>query len=86
MSDDRPTEPQHVVLTGAAGFIGGYVVQELLARGYRVTGVDDFSKYGPVEHEYDDLRETYCPHRLPSGKLFQLLADLCTTAKTGCID
>ena len=54
MSDDQTTEPRHVVLTGAAGFIGGYVVQELLARGYRVTGVDDFSKYGPVDHEYDD--------------------------------
>ena len=39
-------ENPHVVLTGAAGFIGGYVVQELLSRGYRVTGVD--------EHDFDD--------------------------------
>ena len=54
MPDDQMTDRRHVVQTGAAGFIGGYVVQELLGRGYRVTGVDDFSKYGPVEHEYDD--------------------------------
>ena len=35
-----------VLVTGAAGFIGGYLVTELLARGYRVTGLDDLSKYG----------------------------------------
>jgi UDP-glucose 4-epimerase len=43
-----------VLVTGSAGFIGGYVVEELLRRGYAVTGVDDFSKYGPVTKSYDD--------------------------------
>jgi UDP-glucose 4-epimerase len=42
-----------VLVTGSAGFIGGYVVQELLARGHDVVGIDDFSKYGPVSHSYD---------------------------------
>jgi UDP-glucose 4-epimerase len=42
-----------VVVTGSAGFIGGYVVQELLDRGHKVIGVDNFSKYGPVTHAYD---------------------------------
>jgi len=37
-----------VLVTGAAGFIGGYVVGELLSRGYLVRGVDNFSKYGQV--------------------------------------
>ncbi len=39
---------------GSAGFIGGYVVEELLARGYAVIGIDNFSKYGPVAQSYDD--------------------------------
>jgi UDP-glucose 4-epimerase len=43
-----------VVVTGSAGFIGGYIVEELLRRGDRVIGVDNFSKYGPVRKSYDD--------------------------------
>ena len=43
-----------VLVTGAAGFIGGYVVQELLDQGHSVVGVDNFSKYGPVKHSYHD--------------------------------
>jgi UDP-glucose 4-epimerase len=42
-----------VLVTGSAGFIGGYVVQELLSRGHDVVGLDDYSKYGPVSHSYD---------------------------------
>ena len=45
---------QRVLVTGSAGFIGGYVVEELLARGYAVTGIDNYSKYGPVTKSYDD--------------------------------
>ena len=41
-----------VVVTGSAGFIGGYVVQELLDRGHDVIGVDNFSKYGETEHSF----------------------------------
>ncbi len=43
-----------VVVTGSAGFIGGYVVEELLRRGYEVLGIDNYSKYGPVTKSYDD--------------------------------
>jgi UDP-glucose 4-epimerase len=45
---------QKVLVTGSAGFIGGYLVEELLARGYAVVGVDNFSKYGKVAKSYDD--------------------------------
>jgi nucleoside-diphosphate-sugar epimerase len=41
-----------VLVTGAAGFIAGYLVEELLDRGDEVIGVDDLSKYGPVEKHY----------------------------------
>jgi len=43
-----------IAVSGSAGFIGGYLVQELLARGHEVVGIDNFSKYGPVARSYDD--------------------------------
>jgi UDP-glucose 4-epimerase len=43
-----------VLVSGSAGFIGGYLVAELLRRGYQVIGVDDHSKYGKVRRSYDD--------------------------------
>jgi UDP-glucose 4-epimerase len=42
-----------VLVSGSAGFIGGYLVQELLERGHQVIGVDNFSKYGRVARSYD---------------------------------
>ena len=41
-----------VLVTGSAGFIAGYLVQELLAQGHSVVGVDNYSKYGRVEKSY----------------------------------
>jgi nucleoside-diphosphate-sugar epimerase len=43
-----------IALTGSAGFIGGYLVEELLARGHDLVGIDNFSKYGRIAHSYDD--------------------------------
>ena len=45
-----------VLVTGSSGFIGGYVVQELLSKGYDVVGIDNHSKYGRVAKSYDDHR------------------------------
>jgi UDP-glucose 4-epimerase len=42
------------LISGSSGFIGGYVVEELLRRGHDVVGVDNFSKYGRVAKSYDD--------------------------------
>lgn len=43
-----------VLVTGSAGFIAGYLVQQLLDGGHEVIGVDNFSKYGPVERSYQN--------------------------------
>jgi nucleoside-diphosphate-sugar epimerase len=43
-----------LLVTGAAGFICGYLVPELLAAGHEVIGVDNFSKYGPTTRSFDD--------------------------------
>lgn len=42
-----------VLVSGSAGFIGGYVVEELLGRGHEVVGIDNHSKYGPITKSYD---------------------------------
>lgn len=43
-----------ILVTGSAGFIGGYVVEELLTHGWTVVGLDNYSKYGKVEKSYDN--------------------------------
>ena len=42
-----------ILVTGSAGFIAGYLVQELLDNGHHVIGIDNFSKYGKVIKSYD---------------------------------
>lgn len=43
-----------ILVTGSAGFIAGYLVEELLQHGYTVIGIDNYSKYGPVEKSYSN--------------------------------
>lgn len=43
-----------ILVTGSAGFICGYVVEELLNHGHTVAGIDNFSKYGEVRKSYDN--------------------------------
>jgi UDP-glucose 4-epimerase len=45
-----------ILVTGAAGFINGYLVPDLLEAGHEVIGLDDFSKYGRLAKSYDDHR------------------------------
>ena len=42
-----------VLVTGASGFICGYLIDELLQSGHEVVGLDNFSKYGRVAKSYD---------------------------------
>ena len=43
-----------ILITGSSGFIGGYIVSELLKGGHHVVGVDNLSKYGRVIRTFDD--------------------------------
>jgi UDP-glucose 4-epimerase len=43
-----------ILVTGSAGFIGGYLVQELLEHGHDIVGIDNYSKYGEVAKSYDN--------------------------------
>ncbi|MBX7165447.1 MAG: NAD-dependent epimerase/dehydratase family protein [Pirellulales bacterium] len=64
------------LITGAAGFIGGYLVEELLAAGHEVVGLDNFSKYG----ELSQTSQQHANYRLVVGdaKDVDLLKDLLT--------
>jgi nucleoside-diphosphate-sugar epimerase len=42
-----------ILVTGAAGFICGYLIEELLQANYEVIGLDNFSKYGALKKSYD---------------------------------
>lgn len=41
-----------ILITGGAGFIGSYTIEELLLAGHSVVCVDNFSKYGLVQRKY----------------------------------
>ena len=55
-------KPQHVLLTGAAGFIGSHVAGRLLERGDRVMGLDNLSDY------YDPALKQARLQRLEGGE------------------
>lgn len=42
-----------ILITGSAGFIAGYLVDEMLKHGHIIYGIDNYSKYGKVEKSYD---------------------------------
>jgi UDP-glucuronate 4-epimerase len=47
----------HILLTGAAGFIGSHLAERLCARGDRVTGFDNFDLFYPREVKERNLAE-----------------------------
>ena len=43
-----------ILVTGSAGFIAGYLIEELIKAGHTVVGIDNFSKYGKISRSYDN--------------------------------
>jgi UDP-glucose 4-epimerase len=43
-----------ILVSGAKGFIAGYLIEQLLDMGWDVVGIDNLSKYGDVEKSYDN--------------------------------
>ncbi|HET9275819.1 MAG TPA: NAD-dependent epimerase/dehydratase family protein [Gemmatimonadales bacterium] len=48
---------EHILVTGAAGFIGSHLVERLLALGATVTGVDNFDPFYPPEEKRANLSQ-----------------------------
>lgn len=42
-----------ILVTGSKGFIMGYTIEKLLEQGHEVIGIDNLSKYGEIEKNYD---------------------------------
>ena len=65
----------HVVVTGAAGFIGSHTCERLIALGHRVTGLDSFDDYlYPAEVKRANAAELA---RLPADRFALVTGDIC---------
>jgi nucleoside-diphosphate-sugar epimerase len=73
-----------VLVTGAAGFICGYLVAELLQADHEVIGIDNFSKYGPVKRSFDgDPRYRLVEGEAKDAELLTELAADCDQVVAG---
>lgn len=65
----------HVLVTGAAGFIGFHTCRQLLDAGYRVVGLDNINDYYDVELKIARLKElgidTYSERKLVAGNKYE---------------
>ena len=72
---------KHVLVTGAAGFIGSHLCEALLDAGHRVTGLDCFSAH------YDRALKELNVRDLRAHERFALVdADLCDPALGGLVE
>jgi UDP-glucose 4-epimerase len=67
-----------ILVTGASGFIGGYLIENLLKDGHSVIGIDNFSKYGKIKKNYDDNKNyTFVRSDVKNTKLLKELLKNC---------
>jgi UDP-glucose 4-epimerase len=73
-----------ILVTGSAGFIGGYLVEELLKHGHEVVGIDNFSKYGESARSYDGNHNyTFVRGDVKDGNLLRELVGECDQIVAG---
>ncbi|MGE0549004.1 MAG: NAD-dependent epimerase/dehydratase family protein [Kofleriaceae bacterium] len=68
----------HIVVTGAAGFIGSHTTERLVAAGHRVTGIDSFDSYlYAAEVKRNNAAQLAT---LPADRFKLIEADICDVA------
>lgn len=73
-----------ILVTGAAGFIAGYLIEELLNHGHEVVGIDNYSKYGRVEKSYDSHpKYSFAEGDVKDLELMKRLIDGCDQVVAG---
>jgi UDP-glucose 4-epimerase len=73
-----------ILVTGSAGFIGGYLVEELLRHGHEVVGIDNFWKYGESARSYDrNPNYTFVRGDVKDGNLLKELIGECDQIVAG---
>ena len=61
-----------VLVTGSAGFIGGYVVEELLKKNFKVIGVDDYSNI-KIKRSYENMKILTFKLDVRNEKLYKIM-------------
>lgn len=75
----------HILVTGAAGFIGSHLAEKLLARGDTVVGLDNFDEYYPRPRKEANLAalRAYASFRFVEGDIRDRAAVLALCAAEG---
>jgi nucleoside-diphosphate-sugar epimerase len=67
-----------VLVTGSAGFVAGYLIENLLNHGHSVIGIDNLSKYGEIVKSFDnDKNYTFIKGDVKDTNLLKELAAGC---------